>query len=85
MLMSTKKKPAQDEGDLHAVLDQVFTTRDFPLASGRALPELRIAYETYGALKRTDRPAGKGPELARRALLRSWRRSRHEGILFKLQ
>ncbi len=46
--MSTKKKPAQDEGDLHAVLDQVFTTRDFPPASGRALPELRIAYETYG-------------------------------------
>lgn len=34
--------------NLHAVLDQVFTTRDFRLASGRILPELRIAYETYG-------------------------------------
>jgi homoserine O-acetyltransferase/O-succinyltransferase len=36
------------EGNLHAVLDQVFTTRDFRLASGHILPELRIAYETYG-------------------------------------
>jgi homoserine O-acetyltransferase len=36
------------ENNLHAVLDQVFTTRDFRLASGRILPELRIAYETYG-------------------------------------
>ena len=36
------------EDNLHAVLDQVFTTRDLRLASGRILPELRIAYETYG-------------------------------------
>ncbi len=43
-----ERKPAHDEGGLHAVLDQVFTTRDFRLASGRILPELRIAYETYG-------------------------------------
>jgi homoserine O-acetyltransferase/O-succinyltransferase len=45
--MSTKK-PVTGEDNLHAVLDQVFITRDFPLASGRILPELRIAYETYG-------------------------------------
>lgn len=46
--MSTKKKPVTGEDNLHAVLDQVFTTRDFRLASGQILPELRIAYETYG-------------------------------------
>lgn len=53
--MSTKK-PLTGEDNLYAVLDhtvralydQVFTTRDFRLASGRILPELRIAYETYG-------------------------------------
>ena len=36
------------DDNLHAVLDQAFTARDFRLASGRILPELRIAYETYG-------------------------------------
>lgn len=54
--MSTKNKPMTGEDNLHTVLDhavralhdQVFTTRDFRLASGRILPELRIAYETYG-------------------------------------
>lgn len=62
--MSTKKKPVPGEDNLHAVLDyaggalhdhaggalhdQVFTMHDFRLASGQILPELRIAYETYG-------------------------------------
>ena len=41
-------KPAPDQGNRHAVLGQVFTTRDFRLESSRVLPELRIAYETYG-------------------------------------
>jgi homoserine O-acetyltransferase/O-succinyltransferase len=48
--MSTKDDPAPGEHDLHAVPDQVFTTRDFQLESGGILPELRIAYETYGRL-----------------------------------
>jgi len=36
--------------NLHAVLDQVFVTRDFRLEGGAMLPELKIAYETYGRL-----------------------------------
>jgi homoserine O-acetyltransferase len=45
---TTTNRAAQ--GDLHAVHDQVFLTKDFPLQSGRILPELRVAYETYGSL-----------------------------------
>lgn len=36
------------DSSLNAVLDQVFEARDFRLESGVILPELRIAYETYG-------------------------------------
>jgi homoserine O-acetyltransferase len=35
-------------GELHAVLDRVFETRDFALESGKNLPELKIIYNTYG-------------------------------------
>ena len=37
-MSATTNLPAPD-GDLHAVHDQVFATRDFPLQSGRILPE----------------------------------------------
>ena len=42
--------PGWGTGNLHGVFDQVFSARDFRLASGQTLPELRIAYETYGRL-----------------------------------
>ena len=35
---------------LDAVEAQTFTQRDFALAGGTVLPELRIAYEAYGTL-----------------------------------
>jgi homoserine O-acetyltransferase len=49
--------PAAGTGDLHGVFDQVFSARDFRLDSGRILPELRIAYETYGRLAPSRRNA----------------------------
>ncbi len=48
---------AAGKGDLHGVFDQVFAARDFRLDSGRTLPELRIAYETYGRLAADRRNA----------------------------
>ena len=41
---------ATGTGDLHGVFDQVLSVQDFELDSGQRLPELRIAYETYGRL-----------------------------------
>ena len=36
--------------DLNATTDRRFTARDFPLELGGALPEMTIAFETYGTL-----------------------------------
>lgn len=44
-------------GDIGTVEDQFFTIRDFRLGDGTALPEARIAYETYGRLQRHGRNA----------------------------
>ena len=35
---------------LHAVTDRRFTARDFALERGRTLPEMTLAFETYGRL-----------------------------------
>ena len=35
---------------LHAVTDRRFTAREFALERGRALPEMTLAFETYGRL-----------------------------------
>jgi homoserine O-acetyltransferase/O-succinyltransferase len=42
--------PGPGTGDLRGVFDHVFSAQDFRLTSGQTLPELRIAYETYGRL-----------------------------------
>jgi homoserine O-acetyltransferase/O-succinyltransferase len=49
--------PTAESGQLRGVFDQVFTAHDFALESGRILPELRIAYETYGRLAPDQRNA----------------------------
>lgn len=41
---------ANGSGELRGVFGQVFSAQNFALESGRLLPELRIAYETYGRL-----------------------------------
>jgi homoserine O-acetyltransferase len=43
--------------DLGAVEDRQFTIRDFRLQSGAVMPEVRIAYETYGRLAADGRNA----------------------------
>jgi homoserine O-acetyltransferase len=48
VLTLNEQNPMTGENNMHAMLDQLFTTRDFQLVSGRVLPELRIAYDTYG-------------------------------------
>ncbi len=46
-----------DASSLDAVVSKVFTLRDFKLDSGVVLPELKLAYETYGALDPDGRNA----------------------------
>lgn len=41
---------ANGSGELRGVFGQVFSAQNFALEGGRLLPELRIAYETYGRL-----------------------------------
>jgi homoserine O-acetyltransferase len=48
---------ARAEGDLLKVQRHTFTTRDFKLSSGTVMPEITIAYETYGTLAPDGRNA----------------------------
>jgi homoserine O-acetyltransferase len=41
-------RPVRAEGELLKVRKHIFTTKDFKLLSGTVMPELTIAYETYG-------------------------------------
>jgi len=54
--MSTPTAPSATS-PLHAVVDQRFTVHDFPLESGVILPEMTLAYETYGHLAPDGRNA----------------------------
>ena len=48
---------ATERNDLGLVEVKNFSTRDFRLQSGEVLPELKLAYETYGALAPSGRNA----------------------------
>ena len=41
-------RPVRAEGELLKVQKHIFTTKDFKLLSGTVMPEVTIAYETYG-------------------------------------
>ncbi len=41
-------RPVRAEGELLKVQKHIFTTKDFKLVSGTVMPEVTIAYETYG-------------------------------------
>src|SRR5207253_8504148 len=50
--------PLRPAAEIGAVEDRFFTLRNFPLADGTVMPEVRIAYETYGRLAPPNGPNG---------------------------
>src|SRR6266849_2088657 len=50
-------RPVRAEGELLKVQKHTFTTKDFKLLSGTVMPEVTIAYETYGTLAPVGRNA----------------------------
>src|SRR5215472_16132056 len=55
MMMSTNLM--ERRADLGAVEDQIFPINDFGLQNGTVMPQVRIAYETYGRLAADGRNA----------------------------
>src|SRR6266404_5268909 len=49
--------PARAEGELIGIQKKVFTIKPFPLENGLVMPEVTIAYETYGKLAPDGRNA----------------------------
>ena len=67
---------ANGSGELRGVFGQVFSAQNFALEGGRLLPELRIAYETYGRLA----PDGRNVILLTHGYVRGDRRLGYGGV-----
>jgi homoserine O-acetyltransferase len=50
--------PLRPAADIGGVEDRFFTLRNFPLTDGTVMPEVTIAYETYGRLAPPNGPNG---------------------------
>ena len=65
---------ASAQGELVNIEKKFFTMKEFRLESGTVMPDVRIAYETYGTLAPDGRNAVRSsvPIICRAAKARSW-------------